>query len=106
MIGDARAAGKRGNTYAAGPEYKKKNGEGRSFKHVAGRGKGEGGSEGGGAKETEKVAKRAHRTGPRPGTNTSDKQKPHKQREHKEVRHVDQGQILNEWCSGKRGSYK
>jgi hypothetical protein len=102
MIGDAIAAGKRGNSYAKGPEYKKKNHAGRSHKHVDGPRS----SHGGGDKETEKVAKSAHRTGPRPGTNTSDKQKPHKQREHKEVRHVDQGQILDEWVRGKRGSYK
>jgi hypothetical protein len=102
MIGDAAAAGKRGSTYAKGPEFKKKNSEGRSYKHVDGPRK----SHGGGGEETARVAKRAHKTGPRPGTNTSDKQAPHKQREHKEVRHVDQGQILNEWCKGKRGSYK
>lgn len=102
MIGDAVAAGKRGNTYAKGPEFKKKNHKGRSYKHVDGDRK----SDGGGEHETEKVSKSAHKTGPRPGTSTSDKQKPHKQRERKEVKHVDQGQILNEWCSGKRGSYK
>src|ERR1700676_3790500 len=102
MIADAFAAGKRGNTYAKGPEFKKKNAEGRSYKHVEGKRA----SHGGGGPETAKVAKSAHKTGPRPGTNTSDKQAPHKQRERKEVKHVDQGQILNEWCAGKRGSYK
>jgi hypothetical protein len=103
MIGDAVAAGKRGNTYAKGPEYKKKKSEGSAFKHVAGR---KHGSEGGGDRENAKVAKRAHSTGPRPGTNVADRQAPHKQRESKEIRHINQGQILNEWCSGKRGSYK
>jgi len=102
MIGDAVAAGKRGNTYAAGPEFKKKNHKGRSHKHVDGPRSSHGGGDG----ETEKVAKRAHRTGPRPGTNVADRQAPHKQREFKEVRHVDQGNILDEWCKGKRGSYK
>jgi hypothetical protein len=102
MIGDAVAAGKRGNTYVKGPEFKKKNHKGQSYKHVDGARK----SDGGGGRETEKVAKRAHRTGPRPGTNVADRQAPHKQREKKEVKHIDQGQILNEWCSGKRGSYK
>jgi len=92
----------RGSTREFGPEFKKKNSEGRSHKHVDGPRS----SHGGGDHETKKAAKRAHRTGPRPGTNTSDKQAPHKQRERKEVKHVDQGQILNEWCSGKRGSYK
>jgi hypothetical protein len=82
--------------------FQKKNSEGRSIKHVDGPREGHGG----GDSETKKVAKRAHRTGPRPGTNTTDKQKPHKQRESKELKHVDQGDILNEWCAGKRGSYK
>lgn len=102
MIGDAVAAGKRGNNYAKGPEFKKKNSEGRSYKHVDGPRF----SHGGGGHELEKTAKRAHRTGPRPGTNVADRQAPHKQREKKEVRHVDQGQILSEWCSGKRKDYK
>jgi hypothetical protein len=102
MIGDAVAAGKRGNTYAKGPEFKKKKSEGRAFKHVDGPRK----SHGGGDHENAKVAKRAHKTGPRPGTNVADRQAPHKQREFKEVKHVDQGKILNEWCAGKRGSYK
>ena len=102
MIGDVVSQGKRGNTYAKGPEFKKKNGEGRSYKHIDGARK----SDGGGGHETKKAAKRAHRTGPRPGTNVADRQAPHKQREKKEVKHIDQGQILSEWCSGKRGSYK
>jgi hypothetical protein len=102
MLGDAVAAGKRGNSYKAGPEFKKKNSEGRSYKHVDGPRS----SRGDGDHETKKVAKSAHKTGPRPGTNTSDKQGPHKQRERKELKHVDQGQIISEWCAGKRGSYK
>ena|SRR5271166_1667728 len=102
MIGDAVARGKRGSTSAAGPEFKKKNSQGRSHRHVDG----PNASHGGGDHETAKVAKRAHRTGPRPGVNVADRQSPRKQRESKEVKHVDQGQILNEWCAGKRGSYK
>ena len=102
MIGDAFAAGKRGNTYKAGPEFKKKNSEGRSHKHVDGLRS----SHGGGDQENKKIAKRAHKTGPRPGVNVADRQAPHKQRERKEVKHIDQGQILSEWCAGKRGSYK
>jgi hypothetical protein len=82
--------------------FKKKNSEGRSIKHVDGPRS----SHGGGDTENAKVAKKAHRTGPRPGTNTPDRQAPHKQREKKELKHVDQGDILNEWCSGKRPSYK
>ena len=82
--------------------FKKKNSEGRSIKHVDGPRT----SHGGGDSENAKSAKRAHRKGPRPGTNTSDKQAPHKQREKKELKHVDQGDILNEWCAGKRKDYK
>ena len=82
--------------------FKKKNSEGRSIKHVDGPRAGHGG----GDHETRKVAKRAHKGGQRPGTSTPDKQKPHKQRESKELKHVDQGDILSEWCAGKRGSYK
>jgi hypothetical protein len=102
MIGDAVAKGRRSSTYEKGPEFKKKNSEGRSHKHVDGPREGHGG----GDHETKKIAKRAHRTGPRPGVNVADRQAPHKQREPKELKHVDQGQILNEWCAGKRGSYK
>ena len=86
--------------------FKEKNSQGRSFKHVAGRTGKDSHSDGGGAIETHMKAKRAHKKGPRPGTNAADRQRPHKQREHKEVKHVDQGDILDEWCSGKRGSYK
>jgi len=82
--------------------FKKKNSEGRSFKHVDGPRS----SHGGGDSENKKVAKSAHKTGPRPGTNTTDKQAPHKQRAKKELKHVNQGDIVNEWCAGKRGSYK
>jgi hypothetical protein len=101
MIGDAVAAGKRGNSYKAGPEFKKKNSEGRSHKHVDGPRL----SHGGGDTENKKSAKSA-RSSAGPKFNTSDKQAPHKQRASKELKHVDQGQILNEWCAGKRGSYK
>jgi hypothetical protein len=93
---------KANSTREHGPEFKKKNSEGRSYKHVDGPRS----SHGGGDHENEHAAKRAHKTGPRPGTNTSDKQAPHKQVRSKELKHVDQGDILNEWCRGKRGSYK
>jgi hypothetical protein len=82
--------------------FQKKNSEGRSIKHVDG----PRASHGGGDTENAKVAKKAHKTGPRPGTSTPDKQAPHKQRAKKELKHVDQGQIMDEWCCGKRGSYK
>jgi hypothetical protein len=82
--------------------FKEKNSEGRSFKHVEGTRKGAGG----GGKEDSKVAKRAHKGGQRPGTSTPDRQAPHKQRAKKELKHVDQGDILNDWCAGKRKDYK
>jgi hypothetical protein len=82
--------------------FKKKNSEGRSVKHIDGPRSGDGGSD----HENKKVAKRAHKGGQRPGTSTADKQAPHKQRERKELKHVDQGDIISEWCAGKRGSYK
>jgi hypothetical protein len=82
--------------------FQKKNSEGRSIKHVDGPRK----SAGGGDDENKKSAKKAHRGGQRPGTSTADKQAPHKQREKKELKHVNQGDILNDWCSGKRKDYK
>jgi hypothetical protein len=102
MIGDAAARGKRGNTTAHGPEFKKKNSEKRSYKHVDG----PRASHGGGDHENAKRAKSAHKTGPRPGVNVADRQAPHKQKERKELKHVDQGDVINEWCCGKRGKYK
>jgi hypothetical protein len=102
MIGDSKASGKRHSTKEHGPEFKKKNSEGRSYKHVDGDRK----SDGGGGRETKHAARRAHKTGPRPGVNGPDRQAPHKQKERIENKHVDQGQILDEWCRGKRGCYK
>ena len=81
--------------------FKKRNSEGRSVKTVDGPREGHGG----GDHETKKVAK-STRAKAGPKYSAADKQGPHKQREKKENRHVDQGDILNEWCSGKRGSYK
>jgi hypothetical protein len=82
--------------------FTKKLHRGQAHKHVDG----PRASDGGGDHENAKRAKRAHKTGPRPGTNTSDKQAPHKQKVFKELKHVKQGDIINEWCCGKRGSYK
>jgi hypothetical protein len=102
MIGDARAAGKRHSTRAHGPEFKKKNAEGQSHKHIDGMRH----SHGGGDHETKRAARRAHAKGPRPGVDVADRQAPHKQVRRIEGKHVDQGQILDEWCRGKRGCYK
>ena len=102
MIADAFAAGKRGNTTAAGPEFKKKNHKGRSYKHVDG----DRISDGGSNPEGKNIAKSMHKKGTRPGVGGHDRQAPHKQREHKEMKHVDQGQIVNEWVQGKRKDYK
>jgi hypothetical protein len=103
MLGDARAAGKRHSTRKHGPEYKAKNSHGRSHKHIAPAG--HAGRDSGGEQEMGGPA--AHAThGHRPGTHVADRQAPHKQRERKEVKHVDQGMILDEWCAGKRRSYR
>ncbi len=103
MIGDAGARGKRGNSYAAGPEFKKKHPfKGRSYISTDGKPA----ADSGGGPEKHATAKRMHK-GMKPSTpGVADRQAPHKQKERKEVRHVDQGQILDEWCAGKRGSYK
>jgi hypothetical protein len=105
MIGDAAARGKRSSTKEHGPEYKKKNSEGRSYKHVADS-KGENDKNSGGDKLTHSTAKKMHKAMKSFSPGVADRQAPHKQKERKEVRHVDQGQILDEWCKGKRGSYK
>lgn len=106
MIGDAKARGKRHSTKEHGPEYKHRNSEGRSYKHIQ---HPKGGSDGGGDSLTRKTARAMHSAGPLQGKtrhHMHDKQAPHKQKERIENKHVDQGQILDEWCRGKRGSYK
>jgi hypothetical protein len=106
MIGDAAARGKRHSTKAHGPEFKTKNSEGRSFKHIASS-TGKNDTHSGGDSLTRKTARAMHSGGPRAGgAKMTDKQAPHKQTVSKELKHVDQGDIINEWCCGKRGSYK
>lgn len=105
MIGDAVARGKRGNTKAHGPEFKQKNSRGQSYKHAQ-PSTGKDDTDSGGHHEQRHTAKRMHKGMKPHGTGTFDKQAPHKQKERKEVRHVDQGNILDEWCRGKRGCYK
>jgi hypothetical protein len=106
MIGDAAARGKRHSTRAHGPEFKKKNSRGQSHKHVE-TSTGKNDTDSGGDVLTRKTSRAMHSGGPRAaGARMSDKQAPHKQREAKELKHVDQGDIINEWCRGKRGSYK
>jgi hypothetical protein len=105
MIGDAFARGKRHSTKAHGPEYKKKNSRGQSHKHVPDS-KGENDTDSGGDSLTRKTSKAMHSKGTKPGVGVSDRQAPHKQVRTKELKHVDQRNIINEWCSGKRGSYK
>jgi hypothetical protein len=108
MIGDAKARGKRHSTKAHGPEYKKKNSHGRSYKHAT-PSTGKDDTDSGGDSLTRKTAKAMHSAGPLQGKtrhHMHDKQAPHKQKEAKELKHVDQRDILDEWCRGKRGSYK
>lgn len=101
MIGDAKAAGKRHSTRAHGPEFKEKHHFRQgAHKHVVG-----GDSDGGGGHEVKHSAKRSVRGHPN-GVGVSDRQAPHKQKERIENKHVDQGQILDEWCAGKRKHYR
>lgn len=102
MIGDAFARGKRRSTREHGPEFKKKLHKGQAHKHVDGPRS----SHGGGDHENARAAKRAHATGPRPGTNVADRQAPHVQLAVKELKHVDQGDLINKWCLGKSKRYK
>jgi hypothetical protein len=98
MIGDAKAAGKS----RKGPEsFKQKNSKGQSFKTIAPSRdmKDDDGDAG-----THKVA-RASTKGMRPGPGGRDRQNPKDQQAHKLVAH-DQGSIIDQWCQGKRGSYK
>jgi len=105
MIGDARAAGKRHSTRAHGPEFKKKLSEGQAHKHVAGPRH----HDSGGDHENHHSAKSAHKKGPLQGStrhHMSDKQAPHKQKERIELKHVDQGDLLDQWARGKRKHYR
>jgi hypothetical protein len=102
MLGDAFARGKRKSTRAHGPEFKEKLSRGQAYKHST-----PSAGDGGGDKETRASAARAHRGGPRHGgVKSHDKQAPHKQKERIENKHVDQGDLLDEWCRGKRRSYR
>lgn len=102
MIGDARAAGKRHSTRAHGPEYKKKLSEGQAHKHVAEKNHYDSGAD----HENHHSAKRAHSKGTRPGVGVADRQAPHKQKERIENKHVDQGNLISQWCAGKRKHYR
>ena len=82
--------------------YRKKNSEGRSHKHVAPAGK----SDGGGEHELKHKARRAHPNRGQRGPDVADRQAPHKQRAVKELKHIDQGDLINDWVMGKRKSYK
>lgn len=90
MIGDARAAGKRRSTTAPGPEFKKKNSRGQSFKHID-RPVGYSGSD----REVDGPAARATK-GQRAGVGSRDRQNPKEQRARK----------IEAWCEGHSQSYK
>ena len=101
MLGDAFARGKRKSTRAHGPEYKAKNHKGRSHKHIAAHAERDSGG------DQEMGGPAAHAThGHRPGTATRDKQAPHKQKERIENKHIDQGDLLDQWCRGKSKRYR
>lgn len=102
MIGDAAARGKRSSTLKAGPEYKKKNSEGASHKHVPASPR----KNSGGDHEGHGTAKKMH-AGMKPfSPGTTDRQDKHKQRSVKVAEHNEPGDIVDQWCQGKRGSYK
>lgn len=82
--------------------FKKKNSEGRSHKHVDG----PRASHGGGDHENRHAARRTNRGAPNKGPEVKDRQAPHKQRAVKELEHVDQGDLINQWCLGKSKRYK
>jgi hypothetical protein len=94
----------RNSTTAAGPEYKKKNSKGQSFKHAT-PSTGADDTDSGADALTRSTAKAMHRKGTKPGVGVADRQAPSKQRARKLVPH-DQATILAEWCAGKRKSYK
>lgn len=112
MIGDAGARGPRKSTTAAGPEFKKKNAKGQSFKTVDGMRKGDGG----GDDETAEVAKRSTK-GMRPGPGV---EKPAEmfdavknmrsgrsfKTNYPKDETSDAGSRIDEWCSGKRKDYR
>lgn len=105
MIGDAVAQGKRGSTRAHGPEYKRRNSRGQSYKHVT-PSTGADDTDSGGDRLTRHTAKRMHKGMKPHSPGVADRQAPHKQKERIENKHVDQGQIIDEWCRGKRKAYK
>lgn len=102
MIGDAASRGKRKSTLAPGPEFKKKNSEGSSHKHVDGPRH----HHSGGDHEGHSSAKRMHRQMKPFSPGVADRQAPHKQKSVKESKHNEPGDIVDQWCCGKRGSYK
>lgn len=120
MIGDAVAAGKRGSTTKAGPTYKAKNSEGKSFKHVAIGHESDSGSK---HKEVSHTARRSTK-GMRPGTGkgagTNQSPQPYRVknsagRGHKIVPPKANGRDsglddayskVAAWVAGKSGSYK
>jgi hypothetical protein len=82
--------------------FTKKNYRGQSHKHVDGPRSGHGG----GDHENKHAARRTNRSGPNKGPEVADRQAPHKQRAVKELKHIDQGDLVNKWCLGKSKGYK
>lgn len=113
MIGDAFAKGKVKSTTDAGPVFKKKNSKGKSYKTVDGMRT----SDGGGDDEDAAVAKRSTK-GMRVGTGVEDPAKmfdsvKNMRNAGKSFKTItprnndsDSGSHVDEWCKGKRASYK
>jgi hypothetical protein len=60
----------------------------------------------GGEHETKHTARRMHKGMKPHSPGVADRQAPHKQRAIKELKHIDQGDLVNSWCLGKRKGYK
>ena len=105
MIGDAAARGKRSSTLKAGPEWKQKNSRGSSFKHVQ-PSTGKDDNDSGGHREQKSTAKRMHKQMKPFSPGVADRQAPHHQRNVKESEHNEPGDIIEDWCKGKRKGYR
>jgi hypothetical protein len=102
MIGDAAARGKRSSTLKPGPEFKDKKSEGRGFKTIQGPKR----HNSGGGPEKHATAARMHKQMKPFSPGVADRQAPHKQKAFKESEHNEPGDILDQWCCGKRSKYK
>lgn len=94
---------KRHSTTKLGPEFKKKNSEGRSHKHVDGPRHGHSGGDYEGCETAEGMHKGMKPMSP----GVKDRQSPRVQQEPKEVGYIREGKLkVERWVAGKSRSYK